>query len=152
MICNPHLPCAQLRCVTRYLRGRWWVLSGSALTIVDCSLLMKLTWRCHLHSGLGAKKIFASYLWYRWLLWCAGYKIYVCCYVFLCYSAMVLCYSTYVICDDACFMSYELLRCYVHGVLYHKFWEHILTFDLSFCVLDLENCEMDFWGNVLVLE
>ena len=38
MICNPHLLCAQLRCVTRYLRGRGGVLSVRASLTVECDL------------------------------------------------------------------------------------------------------------------
>ena len=66
---------------------------------------------------------------------------------FLCYFAIHLCCSTYVNYEDVCFMSYELLKCCVYGVIDDTFCENLLVFGFEFSHVGLG----DFWKGLLRL-
>ena len=163
MICNPHLTCAQLRCATCYLRGCGWVLSASALLIMDCSCL--LSW----HDGATHIPDWELRRWCMSYMWCFGcddadsirlgvvrtclWRVFdSCVVVWLFYDIFVmhLWYFTYAIYGD-------FIICLVRswGVGYMDFYmiSFKTTFwflDLSFRLLDLE-IFFFFWKGLLRL-
>ena len=159
MICNPHLLCAQLRCVTRYLRGRGWVLSVRALPTVDCNLLTEV-WHDEGADALSGEAAwsYVSRMWCLWLLCCVSLNcaFWLCCVMFVNYGCDYFDFDIYNVISS---LPYEILGCWVlrKGYLM-RFWGNLLVLELRSRVLDLESMKWDFeemfwysiWGVVSI--